>query len=55
MGKSFDLLVFASSANRAALTAVPLAANDIYFVATTAPEGAYVKDDGHIAAVMAVS
>jgi len=58
MGKSFDLLVFSSSANRAALTAVPLAAGDAYFTADgVAGTGTrvYVKDQGHVAAAMIVS
>lgn len=58
MGKSFDLLVFSSSANRAALTAVPLAAGDAYFTADgVAGTGTrvYVKENGYVGAAMIVS
>ena len=55
MGKSFDLMLFANTANRAALTAVPMVVGETFFVATVAPVGVYVKDDGYVAAVMVVS
>lgn len=55
MGKSFDLMIFASSANRAALTAVPIVTNDEVFTATTNPVGGIVRDTGHVGAVMVVS